>query len=102
MAMPLGETVRAKAEEIRTKFRTRIEEIRGGGASSEHSPLLGNLGVAKGPLVTEVREKGLMATVRERIEKLRAPPAAPPSPAPSPEVYAKPRVKTYTAKIKTY
>jgi len=107
MSMPIGETVRAKAEEVRTKIRTRIEEFRGGAASSEHSPLIGKLGVAKGPLATEVREKGLIATARERIEKFRAPPAAPAPPAPtppppSPEVYGKPRVRTYTAKIKTY
>jgi len=69
--MAMGETVKAKAEELRTKIRTRIEEIRGGGSSSEHSPLLGKLGIAKGPLVAEVREKGLMATARTRIEKLR-------------------------------
>jgi len=102
MAMPLGETVRAKAEEVRTKIRTRIEEFRGGAASSEHSPLIGKLGVAKGPLATEVRAKGLVATVRARIEELRAPPAAAPAPPapPAPEVF--PRVRTYTAKIKTY
>jgi len=70
MAMPMGETVRAKAEELRTKVRTRLEEIRGG-SSSGHSPLIGKLGLAKGPLATEVREKGLMATARARIEKLR-------------------------------
>jgi len=72
MAMPMGETVRAKAEEIRTKVRTRIEEIRGGGSSSSgHSPLLGKLELAKGPLVTEIREKGIMATAKARIEKIR-------------------------------
>jgi len=69
--MPMGETVRAKAEELRTKFRTRIEEIRGGGSSSGHSPLLGNLGITKGPLVAEVREKGVITTARERLSKIR-------------------------------
>jgi len=71
MAMPMGETVKAKAEEIRTKVRTRIEELRGGSSSLGHSPLLGKLELAKGPLVTEIREKGLMATARARIEKVR-------------------------------
>jgi len=69
--MAMAESFRAKAEEFRTKIRTRVEEIRGGGASSEHSPLIGKLGVLKGPLALEIREKGLMATARARIEKVR-------------------------------
>jgi len=74
--MAMAENVRAKAEEIRTKVRTRIEEIRGGGSSSSESPILGKLGIVKGPLtkgplVTEIREKGVVATARERIAKFR-------------------------------
>jgi len=67
----MAESVRAKAEEVRTKIRTRIEEIRGGGSSSSESPIIGKLGIMKGPLVTEIREKGLVATARARIEKVR-------------------------------
>jgi len=70
--MPMGETIRAKAEELKTKVRTRIEEIRGGGSSSGHSPILGKLEIGKGPLVTEIREKGVMATAKARLEKFRA------------------------------
>jgi len=66
----MAENIRAKAEELRTKARTRIEEIRGGGSSSQ-SPILEKLGIMKGPLVTEIREKGVMATARARIEKIR-------------------------------
>jgi len=66
----MAENIRAKAEELRTKVRTRIEEIRGGGSSSQ-SPILEKLGIMKGPLVTEIREKGVMATARARIEKIR-------------------------------
>jgi len=69
--MAMAENVRAKAEEFRTKIRTRIEEIRSGGSSSEHSPLIGKLGLAKGPLVTEIKEKGVLATARARLEKIR-------------------------------
>jgi len=69
--MAMAESVRAKAEEFRTRVRTRVEEIRGGGSSSEHSPILGKLGIMKGPLVSEMREKGVMATARERISKFR-------------------------------
>jgi len=69
--LAMAESVRAKAEEVRTKIRSRIEEIRGGGSSSEHSALLGKLGIMKGPLVTEIKEKGLMATARSRIERVR-------------------------------
>jgi len=73
MSLPMAETIRAKTEEYRTKIRTRIEEIRGGSSSpsSGHSPLLGNLGLAKGTLATEVREKGLIATARARITSIR-------------------------------
>jgi len=67
----MAESVRAKAEEFRTRVKTRIEELRGGSSSSEHSPILGKLGIMKGPLVTEIRETGLMATARARIEKIR-------------------------------
>jgi len=70
------ENVKAKAEELRTKVRTRVEELRGGSSSPEHSPILGKLGVMKGPLTTgplatEIREKGVIATARARIEKVR-------------------------------
>jgi len=68
--MSMGENVRAKAEELKTKIRTRIEEMRGGGSSSSGG-LLGNPGILKGPLVAEIREKGLMATAKARVEKFR-------------------------------
>jgi len=75
----MGEGLRAKAEELRTRVRTRIEEIRGGGSSPGHSPLLGNLVfggsspelLPKGSLISDIREKGLLATVRARIELFR-------------------------------
>jgi len=69
--MAMAENVKAKAEELRTKIRSRIEEIRGGAASSEHSPILGKLELAKGPLVTELKEKGILATAKARFEKVR-------------------------------
>jgi len=68
--MAMAETVRARAEELRTRVRTRIEEMRGGGSSSSGG-ILGNPGILKGPLATEIREKGVMATARARIEKIR-------------------------------
>ena len=68
--MAMAESVRAKAEEFRTRIRTRVEEIRGGHSSPEN-PILGKLGIMKGPLVAEIREKGVMATARARIEKVR-------------------------------
>jgi len=71
MAMVSPERVRARAEEFRTKVRSRIEEIRGGGSSPEHSPILG-LELVKGPLVAEIREKGVIAAARARAEKFRA------------------------------
>jgi hypothetical protein len=68
--MAMAETVRARAEELRTRVRTRIEEIRGGGSSSSGG-ILGNPGILKGPLAAEIKEKGVMATARGRIEKIR-------------------------------
>lgn len=68
--MSMTENVRAKAEEYRTKIRTRIEELRTG-TSTGHSPLLGDMGLMKGMLATEIREKGVMTTVRDRISKIR-------------------------------
>jgi hypothetical protein len=68
--MAMAETVRARAEELRTRVRTRVEEIRGGSSSSSGG-ILGNPGVLKSPLATEIREKGVMATARARIEKIR-------------------------------
>lgn len=70
--MAMTENVRAKAEEFRTKIRTRVEEMRGGGSSHSSGGILGgNPQILKGPLVAEIREKGLMATARARIEKVR-------------------------------
>jgi len=66
----MAESVRAKAEELRTRVRTRVEEIHGGHSSPEN-PILGKLGIMKGPLVTEIREKGVVATARERVAKVR-------------------------------
>lgn len=63
-------TVRARAEELRTRVMSRIEELRGGSSSSS-SPLLKGE-ILKGPLATEIRERGLVATARARIEKVRA------------------------------
>jgi hypothetical protein len=72
--MAMAPDIRARAEELRAKVRSRIEELRGGASSSGHSPLLGKLELAKmakGPLVTEIREKGVIATARARVEKVR-------------------------------
>jgi len=69
--------IRAKAEEYRTKIRSRIEEIRTGTESSEHSPLIGKLGIMKGgglmkgTLITGLKEKGVLTTAREKIEEIR-------------------------------
>jgi len=69
----MAETIRAKAEELRTRIRTRVEEIRGGGGSSSSGGILGGSPeILKGPLVTEIRAKGLIATARARVEKVRA------------------------------
>jgi len=60
---------------ILTNLQARVAQIR----SPETPQLL------KGPLITELREKGALATVMARVEKFRgAPPAAPPTP-PTPE-----------------
>jgi len=75
--MAMAESVRAKAEEFRSKIRSRVEEIRAGSSSSEHSPLLGKMGLLKGggllkgTLVTDIREKGLLTTARAKIETVR-------------------------------
>jgi len=71
MAMAMGETIRAKAEDLKTRVRTRIEEIRGGSSSSSGGILSGNPAILKGPLATEIKAKGLMATARTRLEKFR-------------------------------
>jgi len=79
--LAMAENVKAKVEEIRTKIRSRVEEIRGagilrGGGSS--GILSGNPGFLKQlPALTEVREKGLMATARARMERFRGTPAGP-------------------------
>lgn len=68
--------IRAKAEEYRTKVRTRIEELRTG-TSTGHSPLLGNLGLMKGgglmkgTFMTDLKEKGVLATARTKLETMR-------------------------------
>jgi len=75
--MSMADGVKAKAEEFRAKIRSRVEEIRTGSSSSEHSPLIGKLGLMKGgglmkgELMTGLREKGVLATVREKIEAVR-------------------------------
>jgi len=70
--LAMAENVRVKAEEFRTKIRSRLEEIRGGGSSHSSGGILGgNPEILKGPLVTEIRAKGLVATARSRIEKFR-------------------------------
>jgi len=69
--MAMAESVRAKAEEFRTKIRSRVEEIRTGSSSSEHSPLIGKLGLMKGTLITDLKEKGVLATARAKIETIR-------------------------------
>lgn len=64
----MAETIRVKADELRSRVRTRVGEIRGGSSSGG---ILGNPGVLKSPLVTEIKAKGLMATARTRLEKIR-------------------------------
>lgn len=77
------ENIRAKAEEFRTRIKTRVEGLRGGGGT--RSGILGNFSsfsspeLMKGPLLTEIREKGVLATARSRMEKMRG--AAPASAA---------------------
>jgi len=62
--MAMAETVRARAEELRARVKTRIEELRG----QQGGILMGQLGL---PIISEIRAKGLAATARERLEKLR-------------------------------
>jgi len=64
------ETVKSKAEEFRNRVKTRIEEIRGGRSSG--SLLSSPADVLKGPLITELKEKGVIATAKARVAKLRA------------------------------
>lgn len=59
---------------VLSSLQARVAELRAG-----HSSPAGILG---GPLATEIREKGVLATARERIQKVTAPPAAPSPPAP--------------------
>lgn len=95
--------IKEKATELRTKIQTRVEDLRTKVAGGGHSPLIGNLkgvlgegGVLKGPLVSDIRSKGVMTAAQERISKFRggggrlfggetAPstPAAPPTPKPT-------------------
>jgi len=77
----MAENIRSKVEEMRTRILSRVEEIRGGGSSPGHSPLLGNLGIMKGPLAADIREKGLIVAARERLGKLTGPAPAPSPPA---------------------
>jgi len=75
--MPVAENLKLKAEELRTKVKSRIEEIRTGTSGSEHSPLIGKLGILKegglmkGTLMTDLKEKGVLATARAKIESIR-------------------------------
>jgi len=72
-ALSMVETVKARAEEIRGRVKTRITEIRGGKASEGlfSSPEILKGGALKGALATEIREKGLIAAARDRMGKLR-------------------------------
>jgi len=63
--------IKAKAEELRTKIKSRIEEIRTGTSSPGHSPLLGKMGLMKGTLVTDLKEKGILGMARAKIETIR-------------------------------
>jgi len=89
------ENVRTKAEDFRSRIQTRVAELRGGGAGAKGG-LFSSPDVLKGALATEIREKGVIATARERVTKFRGgkglgsmfgsdmagpSPAAPPTPA---------------------
>ncbi len=67
--MAMAETVRARFEELRTRIRTRLEELRGqSGSGAGVSPLAGQ----RLPIISEIRAKGLATIARERLEKIRA------------------------------
>lgn len=102
MAMVVPEQIKARAEELRTKIRSRIEELRGGASSPGHSPLIGKLELAKGPLVTELREKGLLATARARFERFRGGTSSGSSPSPagsSPPLIEEKEIKVRGARL---
>jgi len=97
--MSLVEQVRSRVEEIRTRVRSRVEAIRGGGTlggsilrgSSETSVLGGNILGQGLPVVKEIREKGAISVLQERFPRLKevraavpsvTPPAAPTPPSP--------------------
>jgi len=98
--MAMAENVRAKAEEFRTKIRSRVEEIRTGSSSSEHSPLIGNLGLMKGTLITDLKEKGVLATARAKIESIRGGGSI--LGHSSPKIGEKPTVEKDTGALKQY
>ena len=54
--MSLVEQARTRLEETRDRIKTRVESVRGGGSSSSSNPGL--------PTLQEIREKGLLASVR--------------------------------------
>ena len=56
----MAESVRAKAEEFRTRIRTRVEAIRGG-SSGGSSPGVLSVLEERFPKIKEIREKGILA-----------------------------------------
>jgi hypothetical protein len=72
--MSLAEQVRSRVEEMRTRVRSRVEAIRGGGGAVGGSILSGNLlGQARleFPKIKEIREKGPVAVLQERFPRLK-------------------------------
>lgn len=70
--MAMAETVRARAEELRSRVMTRLAELRGQTGGVLGGQFGGQMQILKGPLISEIRAKGVVATARERLEKLRA------------------------------
>ncbi len=104
--MSLVEQARTRLEETRTKIKTRVETVRGGGSSLGGSILGGNLlgqGIGEMPKLKEIREKGVLGVLSEkfpkvkelkergilaRVTKPKEPSAAPELPAaPAPTIY---------------
>lgn len=101
MSTPLFPQVRERLRKRVEEAKARVERLREGGSKSQ--------------IVRELREKGVLETIRARREKRLAKPSrgteaasgtagSPTMASPEPEspVIEKPRVKTYTAPIRTY
>jgi len=76
------EKVQAKTEELRTKVQTRVKDMRGGSAGAGlfgESGAFGKfgggkglgLGILKTGMLADIRSRGAIPTIKERVAKLR-------------------------------